>query len=329
VERRSNSFLWLYPVVLVLSLGVLGWGIYDLAQRNDHPPAVFLIGCVCVIITLLIWSLNLSLHGISRERFAQVQEQLGPVNERLQYVTVLLNQVSEQQLISERAKAIAFRESERDAIRRAIREEMSKKDWEGALKMADEIESNFGYRQEAERLRDDINKQRESEVRKAVNEGMNAIDRHCRTEQWSQALREAERLMKMFPDDPQTIRLPQEIEARRQAHKRQLLDGWNDAVNRHDVDGSIEILKKLDLYLTPQEGLALQETARQVFKDKLLLLGQQFTLAVKDHRWAEAIRLGEQIAAGFPNTRMAQEVRDKMELLHKRASDNVAEPARV
>jgi len=56
------------------------------------------------------------------------EEHFGPVNERLQYISVLLNQVSEQQLISERAKGIAFRESERDALRRAIREEMHRRD---------------------------------------------------------------------------------------------------------------------------------------------------------------------------------------------------------
>lgn len=328
MERRNVSFLWLYPVVLILALGILAWGIVELVQRGDHR--IFLTGCACVVATLLIWTLNLNLHFTSRQRVANTQELLNPVNERLQYVTVLLNQVSEQQLISERAKAIAFRESERDALRRAIREEMVKRDWEGALKMVDEIEQNFGYKQEAERFREEINHQRDSEIRKAVNEGQSSIDRLCRAEQWSQALREAERLIKLYPDDPEARHLPHEIEARRQSHKKQLLDSWHDAVGRHDVDGSIEILKKLDFYLTPQEGLALQDTARQVFKDKLQLLGQQFTLAIKDRRWQEAIRIGDQICSDFPNTRMAQEVRDKMDLLRQRAGEPpAAEPARV
>jgi hypothetical protein len=100
-----------------------------------------------------------------------------------------------------------------------------------------------------------------------------------------------------------------------------LLDSYNDAVSRHDVDGSIEILKKLDAYLTPAEAETMQESARQVFKDKLLLLGQQFTLSVRDHNWNEAIRLGESIVKEFPNSRMAQEVRDKMDLLRQRAGE--------
>jgi outer membrane protein assembly factor BamD (BamD/ComL family) len=46
----------------------------------------------------------------------------------------------------------------------------------------------------------------------------------------------------------------------------------------------------------------------------------QFSLAVQDHKWAEAVRLGESIIAEFPNSRMAQEVTEKMDALRKRAT---------
>ncbi|MGE5612075.1 MAG: hypothetical protein ACM359_22700, partial [Bacillota bacterium] len=223
--------------------------------------------------------------------------------------------------------AIAFRENEREALRRAIREETAKNDWESALVLAGQIETVFGYKQEADRIREEIRVQREMEVRKQVNEGLVVIDRHCRAEQWTLALHEAERLMTAFPDDAQAQRLPQEIEARRQNLKKQLLQAWNEAVDRHDIDGSIEVLKQLDNYLTPAEAQSIQEQARQVFKDKLLLLGQQFTMAVKNHGWAEAIRLGESIMAEFPNSRMAQEVKEKMDLLRQKAA--LPEPAKV
>ena len=114
------------------------------------------------------------------------------------------------------------------------------------------------------------------------------------------------------------MRLPQEIETRRQGTKKQLLDSWNEAVARKDVDGSIEILKKLDLYLTRQEAEAMQEGARNVFKEKLNQLGTQFTLAVQDHKWAEAVRLGEIIGREFPNSGIAREVREKMDTLRAR-----------
>jgi hypothetical protein len=310
----------LYGVVLVLALVVLGIGIYQVANGSRNY-SMLSAGMVSVIAVLLVWAFNFNMN-MAREREVQKwDETLGPVNERLQYITVLLNQVSEQQLISERAKGIAFRESERDALRRAIREEMHRKDYDAAMMLANEIESVFGYKQEADRFREEIYNSRDSEVRKIIGEAMGNIDRHCQAEQWTAALREAERLMAIFPNDAQVRNLPQEIEARRQAHKKQLLEGYTDAVARHDVDGWIEILKRLDPYLTPSEGEALQESARQMFKDKLMLLGQQFTLAVRDHNWNEAIRVGESIVKEFPNSRMAQEVRDKMDLLKQRAGE--------
>jgi tetratricopeptide (TPR) repeat protein len=268
-----------------------------------------------------VWSFNINVKAARDEEVRKWDETLGPVNERLQYITVLLNQVSEQQLISERAKGIAFRENERDALRRAIREDMQRKDYDAALVLANEIEAVFGYKQEADRFREEIYNSRDAEVRKIVNEVLGKIDRECQAENWTGALREAERLMAMLPNDAQVRNLPNEIEARRQGHKRQLLEGYTDAVARHDVDGWIEILKRLDPYLTPVEAEQLQESARQMFKDKLMLLGQQFTLAVRDHNWNEAIRVGDSIVKEFPNSRMATEVRDKMELLKQRAGE--------
>ncbi len=318
--RKSGSLLWMYSVVLVLALVVLGSGIYQVASGRGGYT-IMAAGLVSVIAVLLVWFFSINMRAERQEATRVWEEHIAPVNERLQYISVLLNQVSEQQLISERAKGIAFRESERDALRRAIREDIHRKDYDAALMLANEIESVFGYKQEADRFREEIYNSRDAEVRKIVAEAMANIDRHCQAEQWSSALREAERVMALLPNDQQAHNLPNEIEARRQAHKRQLLEGYNDAVARHDVDGWIEILKRLDPYLTPAEGEALQESARQMFKDKLMLLGQQFTLAVRDHNWQEAIRVGETIVKEFPNSRMATEVRDKMELLRQRAGE--------
>jgi outer membrane protein assembly factor BamD (BamD/ComL family) len=59
---------------------------------------------------------------------------------------------------------------------------------------------------------------------------------------------------------------------------------------------------------------------RLVFKEKLNNLGKQFSNAVQDHKWREAIDVGDTIVRDFPNTRIAQEVREKMDLLRQRAA---------
>src|SRR6185436_8132878 len=166
----------------------------------------------------------------------------------------------------------------------------SRQDWDAATKLADDMEREFGSKAEADRFRDEIRVERQECWLKQVDDGLAAIDRHTRAEQWNSALREAEKLLQTHPDNDRVRNLPAEIENRRQGYKRQLLDSWNEAVARHDVDGSIEILKQLDTYLTPAEGEGMQEVARGVFKEKLNNLGKQFSAAVQEHRWPDAIR---------------------------------------
>ena len=320
VQQRSNSSLtWIYSLLLILSLFFIGWGVYLFAKRPEQPM-VLAVGLLAGIVVLLAWTLTLYLETSRKETTARQEAILHAISEQIRSLAPVLTQISEQQLISERAKAIAFRESEREALRRAIAEETSRKDWDAALVLANEMETVFGYKQEADRVREEIAIQRNTDVRRQITDALTLIDKFCRGEQWTLALREADRLIAAFPNDPQVQRIPQNIEDRRQALKQQLLDAWNDAVSRHDVDGGIEILKQLDIYLTPAEAESMQDTARRVFKDKLMLLGQQFAAAVKNHVWAEAVRLGESIIAEFPNSRMAQEVREKIDLLRQRSA---------
>jgi hypothetical protein len=151
------------------------------------------------------------------------------------------------------------------------------------------------------------------------------IDEHTRAERWSYAMREAERIIQIYPNEEQAKRLPQEIEARRQAHKRQLLDTWKDSVARNDIDGSIEVLKKVDPYLTPSEAASMQETARGIFRERLNNLRDKFAAAARDENWNEAVRLGEIIMSEHPNSRLSLEIRDTMETLRQRASGRHAE----
>ena len=324
-KRPLPAFNWLYLVASVLALATLGCGIYQVVRDNEGWPMVA-AGCLGLIAILATWpvvgAINASRAALQGER----QELLTPLTTRIDEMSLLVNLISEQQLLSDRAKSIVFREKDREALRRAISEEIAKCDWEAALVLADEIERGFGYRGEAERVRQQVQQCKQDATRRQVADAIGTVDRHTRAEQWSAALREADRLMQQFPDNEQIRNLPVEIENRRQAHKRQLLSSWTDAVARHDVDGSIEILRQLDTYLTPAEAESMQETARSVFKEKLNNLGRQFSTAVQEHRWAEAIRAGEAVMREFPNSRIAQEVRENMEALRQRAAAP-AEPA--
>lgn len=321
-QSPSNPASLIYPAALLVALALMVLGI--VVARRTGSWALLAAGGVSLVGVFITWPLANILYqsGLAlRQRQDKYAEMFG---ERMEQVSVMLNLISEQQLLSDRAKSVAFREKDREALRRAIQEEILKGDYEAAYVLADDIERAFGYKQEADRLREEINKGREAAVRKQVAEAVAKIDGLVRGEQWTAALAEAEALLKRFPEVEQVKALPGEIETRKNQHKKGLLDSWNDAVARHDVDGSIEILKKLDLYLSPAEAEAMQETVRSVFKEKINQLRTQFSLAVQDHQWAEAIRIGETIMRDFPNSKIADEVKGAMDGLRKRANEPAA-----
>ena len=81
----------------------------------------------------------------------------------------------------------------------------------------------------------------------------------------------------------------------------------------------MEVLRRLDMYLTPEEGQQLAETAKEVFRGRLKRLKDQFTQAMHQHDFLEALRLGEVIKNEFPNSKLAQEVRDHQPKLREAA----------
>jgi hypothetical protein len=320
VEARKHVHTpaLLMIAALVLSAILIGIGIYRATDKGDW--IILSVGSLGIVVTIAAWALAIALAPHPEDQTV-VNGRLEAMGQQMRQMTELLARIGDQQLLSDRAKAVAFREKDRDALRRAILEEINRGDWDAALRLADDMEASFGYRAEAARFRDEVRARRQEQVRRQVDEVVAVIDRHTRSEQWNSALREAERLMTIFPENEQVKNLPQEIERRRQDHKNRLLESWREAVNRHDTDGSIEILKQLDAYLTPAEAAGLEDTVRTVFKEKREQLGKQFGDAVTAHRWLDAIRIGESIARDFPESRMAQEVKEKMPALRQRASE--------
>src|SRR5262245_60786289 len=136
---------------------------------------------------------------------------------------------------------------------------------------------------------------------------------------WERARHGMDHLLKRYAEHPGVRALPQDFETRRSEHKRRLLKEWDEAVQRDEVDRGIRVLRELDQYLTPNEAQALKEAARDVFRARLHQLGVQFSLAVTDGQWNRAMDIGNQIMNEFPNSRMANEVRERFKVLQQRA----------
>lgn len=234
--------------------------------------------------------------------------------------TKLLETIARQTQLSDMARGIAYREEERDLIRRAFNESLIGGDFEAAAFLADQLEERHGHRSEADRLRGEIEAARLDNARRRAKESLERIEALLNRHDWDAARFEMENLMRAYPADQNVQKLPELLRQRRMDHKRRLLKEWDESVQRNEIDRGIELLKQLDQYLTPNEAAALEESARGVFRAKLHNMGVQFSLAVHDRQWTEALEIGQQIIAEFPNSRMSAEVREHLDALKQRAA---------
>lgn len=258
------------------------------------------------------------LLAIHQFQVQQAEHNIGEQQIRKQ--SQLLEQIREELMLSDRARAVAFREKERDALRRAIKEELTRHDWEAAYHLIDEMQRGFGYRAESERLRAEVDQRKHEAALANLSAEMGMFRELLNNLNWSAARLEAQKLAARYPEQPETLNLLAEVDEAREAYKRRLLSEFKQAIDRSEFDRGVNLLKELDQYLTPGEAAGLQEAARGVFKGKLHNLGVQFSIAISGRNWDEAIRIGTEIISEFPNSRMSVEVRESLEAIRKRAA---------
>lgn len=247
-------------------------------------------------------------------------EKLDKITETLEKNRSVLSQINQNTRLSEAAKTIAFRDADRQSLREAVFDKLQQKDFDTAYEIIDEIAHREEYRNLAENLRVQVDKYRDATDAERENQIIAHIEKLFETSQWAKASIQIERLIRNFPVSEKAKAMRQKLIDRKEERKKILLNAWDDAIKRQATDRSLEILRELDLYLTPNEGLALQEAARDVFRNKLHNLGVQFSLAVSGKQWEKAMESGAQIIRDFPNSRMAQEIREKWDILKQKAS---------
>jgi hypothetical protein len=246
-------------------------------------------------------------------------EELTSIISLLNKNRLALSQLNQAVRLSEAAKAIVFGETDRQALTEMVKEKLHQQDFEGTYKIIEHISRQTGYRDLAEQLRLEADKYRDASEEERVKQVTAHIEKLFEQHRWAKASAQIDRLAEVFDDPERGKHLHQRLLDAKEQRKKELLAAWDEMVRRHETDRSLEILKELDLYLTPNEGLALQESAKDVFRTKLHNLGVKFSLAVTDKQWVEALQTGEQIIRDFPNSRMAQEIREKIDILRKRS----------
>lgn len=317
---RFSHFYWLMAIYLVVSFGAGGALIFMAVTETPQRPEVWLAAAGIALIgigaaALAIVSILIKLEITSARRLSELRDISDILSEHSRRLDTIIANTD----ISDAAKSLVHRERELQSVRDAIRAELRREDWEAAGHLIDQLEHRFGYKREAENFRVETSDARREAIEKRLAEALRQIETHFANYELTEAQNEIERLTKALPDDPRVIDLPRRLETLRSRRKQELTAEWNDAVNRHDVDRAIDVLRELDQYMTPEEARGLETSAREIFKEKLMQLGVQFRFAVTEKRWRDALDAGAEIIREFPNARMAQEVRNKLEILRERA----------
>jgi len=267
-----------------------------------------IIAFVVVRLALKIESNSARLHGVMLE----LQNSL---NQFQRHIT----EINSNTALSDTAKSIAHRTQEWEALRTAIYDQIRREDFEAVFRLIGELGTHAGYKDEADQLRQETREQCAEAFRMKLKVAIEHVTKLLGGHHWEQATHEIERLERLMPAEPRVNDLWALLEQERDRCKHHLLTEWNTAVANGNVEQGIDILKQLDQYVTANEAKSMQATAREMFKERLLLLGVQFQFAVKERRWRDALAAGLEIIEEFPNSRMADEIRERLAALRERA----------
>ncbi len=314
---------------MLSALALIGWVI---------AAAMFAIfgdaglGAIRFAIAIAILALGLGIHALLQALLAieagkaTIIELIGRSAKRLDEAIEKLDLIRENTLLSEDAKAIAFRRNDVNALRQAIGKEIEEREWEAAYALIDEMVQLFGNREEADQLREEIQQAQEKVYKQDISVEVARVDDLLAARDWDAAAGQIRALQEEHSAQADIAALTDKLDAAKEQHKKWLLQQCNEAVQKNDFDRAVEILKELDRFLTPGEAEALGESARGVFKAKLHALGTQFSLLVSEKLWDQAVVVGQEIIDEFPNSRMATEISERMDALKGKAAEAKQSP---
>ena len=311
--RRSRWHIVVICVALAIVVVLtLFTNIFQKSQTDLLRQLVLMLGALVFLSALLAMLSRLfKILDVIKENSTKLEK----VADSLEAIGTELAQINHSTRVSETAKAIAFRDMDRQSLREAVFDKLQQQDFGAANEIIAEIAERPEYRGLAEQLRAQSDRYHDATDQERVNQIIAHIDKLLDDYQWVRASAQIEGLIKTHPDSEKAKGMRQVLYDRKQGRKRVLLAAWDDAIQAQETDRSLEILKELDSYLTPNEALALQEAARDVFRSKLHNLGVQFSIAVTEKQWDKALDVGQQIINDFPNSKMSGEIRGKLDVL--------------
>lgn len=327
-KSSTSKYLLLLGRISLLAVASAGFGaaigLAVVLFRNGqllYAIGALALGLAWVAVLFSLAAIVTLLHGILEHHRAQVGAS-HIAQDAQRRAEAVLQQISENILISEGAKEVVYRDHDRELMKNAIQEDIDRTDWEAAYRLLEQMQSRFGYSREAAQFRRLVDSQRAQSIKTVIEETRHHVDSLCSVANWTEAQSLLDSLAKQFPGSSEVQQMAQQsVPLKRTEYKDRLLADWNQAVENEQIDRGIELLQELDEYLTPAEALDLTDSARGVVRAKLQNLGVAFSVAVSEKRWNQALSIGQEIITEFPNSRMAEEVKGKFDILQKRAKE--------
>jgi hypothetical protein len=231
----------------------------------------------------------------------------------------ILSRIEEHSMLSDAAKRLVYRDRELDLLRMLVEQDIAVRDFDAALRMVDELASQFGRLEEAESLRSRIESIRRSEVERRIREGTEEIERLLVARDWGSATQSLHRLERLFPDVAAIENLPDQILGARLRHAAEIETRMREAHANGQVDEAMTLLRELDRNLSGRVSNRVLDVAQPIVAAHRDLCGARFRDAIGSKDWKNAVALGEQLVQEYPNTRMAEEATELLVGLRARA----------
>lgn len=310
-SRSVSITLLVLAGLISLTMVVVGF-VRELNEGGAGSTVVY-VGALGLIVTACASAIAFAMDkDVDGEQEAVVAA--------LRDVQRAVDRMSQQSALSDDARRVLNRSKERELLCRAIEEDIRRHDWEAALVLCEELAVRFGYEQEAERFRAQVEMGRAEGLDEEISTAMTRIDELIVHRQWDEAQEAARRAMHAFPATQRLRTLGERVSRAKAQYKGDLERRFLMMAQADRVDEAMELLRELDVYLTEGEAEPLREVARGVIGKAKENLGAAFKLAYQDREWGIAASVGEQILVQFPNSRMAEEVSGMMGELRERAA---------
>lgn len=303
-----------WALMLCLGLILIGaWFLRGNSQDNLRADLIQLAGVLGMIVIFAVAPVTWHLRRRVGTHMLMLR--------KIDALTDAIRHLSDSTALSDDARRVLNRQTERDLLCRTIEEDIRNQAWDAAIVLCNELADRFGYRADAEEFRARIELSRHEVQERRVGDAIARLDGLIVQRRWDVATREAMRIQRLYPDSPRIERLRDRVEQARSVYKADLERRFLDAANSPSRnDEAMALLKEMDAYLSENDAEPFREVARGVIGRARENLGAQFKIAVQDRQWATAAMVGRRIVNEFPNTRMAQEVRTMLDQILARAN---------